>query len=706
MLASDPLVGRLTLRTPGGDSPALRLALGRGLADSEVTPRRLAPREILVLRRLSGRLPVGLVAGDAGRADSRRRAGIPAARAERGGAAEPRLLADLGAETERARAAAVRPRDGRVPADAQAVLFADEAELIACLALDLAAGAAARHWWWAAVLPRLDPAARSRLAALLASDPLELPGAVVLLHRWGRDAEVLGALSEAESLGLTDLVLRTFPARADRGWEDGGTPRDGMAAALAASSRASGEGAGSTPATAPDQGAMREGVAAAGPPAGGAGDPLATARLSPAARRLLRLCLAVAGDGGPRASAVASLSPAPADSTRDWASTDPPPPASPAALGPPAHDNLALVAASARSRRAATRRPNAHVDSGLAPVVGPHPSRPVRGLHSAGASPELSAEPRLALPGPPSGPDAFDPAKTGLAAVATPSEVVLREPSSPGPTLAVATPGIAPAASQTPWDWTDGVPTTLGGVLYLINLLRALDLPHGHPADLGSPAGLGPWGMVEVLGRALAGDPGAPADPIWALLALLDGREAGRLPTATLPAGARFRLPAAWRADLADGGATTGWWTRDGRLVAWCGPLPVLDVPDPGSDGARRAALAGWGAAGPASGRYPPPLPGLPPALAELGPDLALWLRRLLPALGLRLAQALGIAPGDAAGLADCLLVCPGTLYLTRTHLDLVAGLDAISLPVRRAGVDRDPGWLPEVGRVVTFHYR
>ncbi len=40
-----------------------------------------------------------------------------------------------------------------------------------------------------------------------------------------------------------------------------------------------------------------------------------------------------------------------------------------------------------------------------------------------------------------------------------------------------------------------------------------------------------------------------------------------------------------------------------------------------------------------------------------------------------------------------------------RTHVDLTLPMNAISLPARRAGLDRDPGWVPDLGRVVLFHF-
>ena len=47
----------------------------------------------------------------------------------------------------------------------------------------------------------------------------------------------------------------------------------------------------------------------------------------------------------------------------------------------------------------------------------------------------------------------------------------------------------------------------------------------------------------------------------------------------------------------------------------------------------------------------------------------------------------------------------PATLYLTRTHVDVMFTLDQIQLDVRLAGLDQDPGWVPDLARVIAFHY-
>jgi hypothetical protein len=44
-------------------------------------------------------------------------------------------------------------------------------------------------------------------------------------------------------------------------------------------------------------------------------------------------------------------------------------------------------------------------------------------------------------------------------------------------------------------------------------------------------------------------------------------------------------------------------------------------------------------------------------------------------------------------------------ILTTATHVDAVFDLRATDLRVRRAGLDSDPGWVPWLGRVVTYHY-
>ncbi len=60
---------------------------------------------------------------------------------------------------------------------------------------------------------------------------------------------------------------------------------------------------------------------------------------------------------------------------------------------------------------------------------------------------------------------------------------------------------------------------------------------------------------------------------------------------------------------------------------------------------------------------------------------------------------------GRAGLWTPALLRLDARIRATPSHLDLYAPLNAVQLPLRLAGLDFNPGWLPWLGRVVTFHY-
>ena len=58
-----------------------------------------------------------------------------------------------------------------------------------------------------------------------------------------------------------------------------------------------------------------------------------------------------------------------------------------------------------------------------------------------------------------------------------------------------------------------------------------------------------------------------------------------------------------------------------------------------------------------------------------------------------------------SSGIAVSSLMSPGLVRVTSTHVDVVLGLDDVDLAARMAGLDRDPGWVPLLGRIVLFHF-
>jgi hypothetical protein len=67
-------------------------------------------------------------------------------------------------------------------------------------------------------------------------------------------------------------------------------------------------------------------------------------------------------------------------------------------------------------------------------------------------------------------------------------------------------------------------------------------------------------------------------------------------------------------------------------------------------------------------------------------------------------AEWLELRDIDLATLAAG-LTAPATLYVTRTHIDLMFRLDQIDLSLRQAGLDRNPGWVHDLARIITFHF-
>lgn len=163
----------------GGDALAARRALERALAAFAWQPDGAT---IVCVRRLRGAL-------------------------QRSGALAGRDGRPWREELEALAAHAPRPWREPVPANAEAVWFADEVELLACLAVDVARGRAGAAWWWPALLgTRAD---REQWWRRWTQAPELLP--VVLCRLAARDevSAVLAAMAPQESQSLLRMVAAT-----------------------------------------------------------------------------------------------------------------------------------------------------------------------------------------------------------------------------------------------------------------------------------------------------------------------------------------------------------------------------------------------------------------------------------------------------------------------------------------------------------------
>jgi len=175
---------RAGVRTSHAD---LQLAFSRTLNSADVNAA-LLPEAILCVRRFAHPFAGKLTATSAERAASWSRAMREALRA-------------WGAR-------ASRPARELVGANANAVLFANHAELLACLALDWLRDNATGRWWWQSLFPGLELADAVRQA--WSDKPQQVPRALSQLHEAGQSSEFLRALSPALVATISRNVAKAF----------------------------------------------------------------------------------------------------------------------------------------------------------------------------------------------------------------------------------------------------------------------------------------------------------------------------------------------------------------------------------------------------------------------------------------------------------------------------------------------------------------
>jgi hypothetical protein len=88
-----------------------------------------------------------------------------------------------------------------------------------------------------------------------------------------------------------------------------------------------------------------------------------------------------------------------------------------------------------------------------------------------------------------------------------------------------------------------------------------------------------------------------------------------------------------------------------------------------------------------------------PPGGESLNSWVSAWAERLRT----RLLAALDL--DDPAQLPAVLCVYHARVLVTAARVDIVLRLDELSIAVRLAGLDRNPGWVPVAGRTLEFHF-
>ncbi len=579
----DTTLEHIRLRRTRADPTVARLRMSHLLGPLSLRPPAMPPSAVLLVREMKDPLP-GRITRYFGPA--------PVATPEWERAAQDAL----GAFYEKA----VRPMWRSAPAGADAVLFADRAELLACLARDVASGSAsgpAPAWWWQSILRETPTRLPGSWVTVWAEEPRYVPAALAYLEARQQAARVLECIAPIQAWNLLMIVLRVFelpglimareilhqaapienaPSRDTRGlellpWEPN-VPRT------------------STP--------MELGL-----------------------ERCALLGIGLLLHRAPHVAFTAAL----ASRFQAW------------------------VGAWERLDATPVRTSPAQISK--APPVGGATPNPLHSRTPALTESILPGESRLPASG------ALPASTTGV--------------TSPTPARA----------------WEAGEFTRAGGILYLIHLLRRTELLRRFDT------GLGGWELIELLGRCLLDDsPHLAEDNIWAALADLDGRDARTPPGAGFKPQRAYEAPPSWLEYIA---GQTGFarfrsrgveiWTEEGFLT--------LD-----SDNGERSSGA-WERLTPARRRELRHVSRVRPISISVSPELRRFLHFVLPYARWRMDRALRGFPLHEA------LLRTGRLYVTATHADLVMPMNEISVPVRLAGLDANPGWVPELGRVVTFHF-
>lgn len=660
------------------DALALRLRLERALAGADFHPPGLPASAILCVRRLSDR-----------------RAGAP--RALTGGApAFAEWQRSVAAAIERLVRHAASPARGPVPADAEAVIFGDQAELLACLAADWCEEAAPARWWWRSLFGGLDAAA-AMLSAWLGA-PEHVPAALGRLGAAGRLIPFARALGENEARSIRRRVVEKF------GLYELAAALDPTAAQTGTTARAGAERpeppaepwARYVPelrgyALAPEQSCMA-----------GVGLMLLRApsrvRSSPFAESVGRWRF---GPDAPPSGEAARPGPRPEVEAHA--------PHEAGAEAPPAVSNVGREAPTFREGILGSGEDDEGESLSLHPASRRTPPR-ARVEHEGAVDGDSSARPRhSAEDGPPTeAGDRVGLVPVGAGAEPRPaprrsrSEERVTESESWSPETAVndSVEGVGPAPA--PPAIQAHIQTGFGGLFYLINLALSLNLYGDFTTPLRPGIALPLWDFPALLGERLCGER-VRGDAVWGLLAGLAGRHEGEPPGRDFTPADAWRVPAEWLAPFR-GPRVSSWSDEGGRLRArHAEGFLVLDVPLVTSDGGRQLAEELLAYGGPAG----LPLRRARPASDDYdeaeGRALERWLGRLVPYVKARLRRALGVREsGEAARLA-----CEheARVSVTETRLDVTFALGRLPVEVRLSGLDRDPGWVPAAGRHVAFHY-
>jgi hypothetical protein len=634
-------IGTIRLRSRRDQLGAVaRHRLTRPLLCADLFPTGLPPSAIMIVRRLADPLPRQVLARTAT-------------------AVNPAWERAVRQALSVCYRKAFRPAQGPVPAGAEAVVFSDEAEMLACLLNDAASHDASNFWWWKRIRRPLN----SWQPADLAADQSRwIPAAFAYLADRAQITKVLNAITPDDSDRLLNAIAAAFEI-----------------ALIAPDCRAS-SNASADLAVSPFDGPPHQ-PPRVPPWVQDVFSATAAYRLDPQRARLLATALVLHRD--PTSMRNPSVQHALADGPASYIS--------------------AFAPVETRSTQS-VEAPRASI---ISTASTDSPSGPEAFAAPGGAG--LAQIPYLTTTHNP-GSGASTASHVDTSNHSERSAAPISYQDSPLPVRASVSAPLEPFSIPFP---EEGLMTELSGVLYLVNLLRSLNLPACFASTWRLSEQINCWGLLESIARGLLdnADPGLSSDPLWSALAGLAGREPDQVLGAGFTEADRYDLPAAWLNQW-PGAATDQFaycpradhlylWSRAGFVVARHDAGPSLEaqareILDHYFEDSERfsldAQLADEIPIESQTGSF----------AANISSGLREWLALALPYIRRRLARVLAIESDQVAAV---LLIGRGRLYITITHIDLILPLSSATIAIRRAGLDFNPGWVPDLGRIVQFHF-
>ncbi len=481
--AERTVISHLRIRGGTGDAMQAGLRASTLLASASFSPPGMSPASVLIVRKFSDPRPGKLTLSGA------------------------MQLANDWEQAVRARMAVVaqraqRPARSAVSADAEAVLFADDAELAACLVRDWLRDSVAGRWWWRGVLGDASP--RQWLARqVLARGEVMVP--VISMLSPGDTLAWIAGLDEAEVQQALAAIARSHGLSVAH--EEAAAPQLVSPA----------------PRDAVRDGVGEEGVQSAGIRRLVAVVPeLRAANLAPPWRRLIALVLALNREPAWTRSRQFGIALRVLESTGvypvlAWMAED----------SLTARDGSTSIRGIGESPSALKRLGETVVEVPTAPNfltslpdgegIFPHPSPLPGGEGIPTHASALQGEEGLFLR------DDSRLEREGMFSHPSPGPEGDRVAGSALLRQAARTP-VAPEQRVPEIITASRINTEFGGIFYLLNAALAMQFYSDFTAPRGANLKLSPWDWLALMGRAWFGREFV-RDPVWGVLANLAGRK-------------------------------------------------------------------------------------------------------------------------------------------------------------------------------------